>query len=1012
MDFKAEKIRVLCEKLADLKTEVIGYIDGFEYAPCEYKGNANIPDESAVFEKFEKGGRISGKDKHFWFKNKIKTPAKENGKELFFRLTTGHEGEWDAANPQGLIYLNGQIVQGLDTNHTTVPLESDTEYDIMIYFYTGMNGGYFDIIPELIIEDIKINDIYYDIHVPYDAMKCFDEDSDNYITIIKYLDEAVKKINFLVPKSPEFYKSIDEASAYMKDVFYGKICGKSEQTVNCIGHTHIDVAWLWTVAQTREKAQRSFATVLNLMKKYPEYKFMSTQPQLFEFVKNDAPELYERIKTAVKEKRFELEGSMWLEADCNITSGESLVRQILFGKRFFKNEFGVDNKSVWLPDVFGYSAAMPQIMKKSGVEYFVTSKISWSESNTMPHDSFMWQGIDGSEIFTYFMTAQDLPADGKPVNYTTYVGYIRPSQVLGSWKRYHDKKYCNESLITFGFGDGGGGPTADMLEQQRRLAHGIPGIPKTTIDFSRNFINRVRHSFDEYCKTSGYTPKWVGELYLEMHRGTYTSIAKNKRNNRKSEIMYQKAEAVSVLDNLLYGTKYPQEEINSAWKTILLNQFHDIIPGSSIFEVYETTDKEYAKIMECGNNIINEKTSRIAADVKTGGGIFVYNPNAFECSTVINLGNEKIYAENVPALGYKVISEFNANTGITFENGVVNTPFYEVCFDENANISSIYDKENGREINSGVFNEFEVYEDFPREYDAWEITDYYKDKVYKLGKPESISGEKCSSAYCITVTRKFLSSEITQKIYFYEDIRRIDFDTEIDWKQEHQMMKIAFPVNVHATEATYDIQFGSIKRPTHENTSWDKAKFEVCAHKWADISEDDYGVSILNDCKYGYNAEGNTIKLTVLKSATYPNPAADKELHRFSYSVFPHSGSFKSAGTVKEAYVFNNPLTAVAISAQDGSLPEAYSLVKADKENIIIETVKKAEDSDDIVIRLYDAFDRKTSVHLDFGFEFESAYICDMLENDEEKISDGGNALNINVSNFEIVTIKLKGAII
>ena len=510
MDFKAEKIRVLCEKLSELKTDVLGYIDGFEYTSCDYKGSTNAPDEAAVFKKFEKGSRISGKDCHFWFKNKIKTPLKENGKELYFRLTTGNEGEWDAINPQCLVYLNGKIAQGLDMNHTTLPLEFDSEYDIMIYFYTGMNDGYLEFIPELITNDIKINNIYYDIHVPYDAAKCFDESDDNYITIIKYLDEAVRKIYFLVPKSPEFYKSIDEAAAYMKDVFYGSICGKSEKTVNCIGHTHIDVAWLWTVAQTREKAQRSFSTVLNLMTKYPEYKFMSSQPQLFEFVKEDAPELYERIKTAVKEKRFELEGSMWLEADCNITSGESLIRQILFGKRFFSREFGVDNKSVWLPDVFGYTAALPQIMKKSGIEYFVTSKISWNETNTMPHDSFMWQGIDGSEIFTYFMTAQDLPQDNKTLNYTTYVGYIRPSQVLGSWKRYHDKKYTNESLITFGFGDGGGGPTADMLEQQRRLAYGIPGIPKTTIDFSHNFINRVKQNFDEYCKTCGYTPKWVG----------------------------------------------------------------------------------------------------------------------------------------------------------------------------------------------------------------------------------------------------------------------------------------------------------------------------------------------------------------------------------------------------------------------------------------------------------------------------------------------------------------------
>ncbi len=1010
MDFKAEKIRVACDKLLELSTEVLEYIDGFEVAECGYKGISNKPDESAVFQKFEKGSRLYGKDHHFWFRNKIKTPPQKDGKEIYFRLTTGREGKWDAANPQGLVYLNGEIVQGLDVNHTVLQLEFDKEYDILIYFYVGMINKSIDFIPEFITTDIKITDVYYDIHVPFDAAACFDENNDNYITIIKYLDEAVKKINFLVPKSPEFYASLDDASKYLKDVFYGSICGKSEQIVNCIGHTHIDVAWQWTVAQTREKAQRSFSTVLKLMKKYPEYKFMSSQPQLFEFVKQDAPELYERIKKAVAEKKFELEGSMWLEADCNLASGESLIRQILFGKRFFKEEFGVDNKSVWLPDVFGYNAALPQIMKKCGIDYFVTSKISWNETNTIPHDSFMWQGIDGSEIFTYFITAQDLPKDGKPLNITTYVGYIRPSQVLGTWKRYQDKKYNNETLITFGFGDGGGGPTADMLEQQKRLAYGIPGIPKTKIDFSRNFLERAKENFDEYCDMCGYTPKWVGELYLEMHRGTYTSIAKNKRNNRKSEFMYQKAEALSITDNLLFGTEYPYDKIRNAWKIILLNQFHDILPGSSIFEVYEDTDREYAEIMKTGSDMINEKMLRTVSGIKTDGGVFIYNPNAFECSTVATLGDEKIYVENIPSLGYKVLKNFGSSNGITFENGIVNTPFYEVKFDEYANIVSLYDKENSREVVGGTFNEFEIYEDFPREYDAWEITDYYKDKVYRLDKPLSITGEKCGCAYRLTIKRSFLSSEITQNIYFYENIRRIDFDTEIDWKQEHQLMKISFPVNVHATEAAYDIQFGNIKRPTHGNTSWDKAKFEVCAHKWADISEDDYGLSILNDCKYGYSAEGSTLKLTVLKSATYPNPAADKEFHRFSYSLLPHSGNFKSAGTIKESYLFNNPLNAFAVSEQNGFLPEQYSLVKADKDNIIVETVKKAEVGDDVIIRLYDTCDRKSNVHIDFGFEFEEAYICDMLENNEEKISDGGNSVDIHVNNFEIVTLKIKGA--
>ena len=328
--------------------------------------------------------------------------------------------------------------------------------------------------------------------------------------------------------------------------------GDTGAVVHCIGHTHIDVAWQWTLAQTREKAQRSFATVINMMKQYPEYKFMSSQPQLYQYVKRAAPELYDEIKEMVRQGRWEVEGAMWLEADCNLPSGESLIRQIIHGKRFMQREFGVDSKILWLPDVFGYSAALPQILKKCGVEKFVTSKISWSEFNKMPYDSFLWEGMDGTEIFTYFITAQDLPKKGEDDNFTTYVGYIRPSQVLGTWRRFQQKEYNNETLITFGFGDGGGGPTRDMLEQQRRLAYGIPGIPKTKIETAGNFLDKVEKNFNENAEKLRRVPKWVGELYLEMHRGTYTSIAKNKKHNRKSELLLREAEALAAADKDVY----------------------------------------------------------------------------------------------------------------------------------------------------------------------------------------------------------------------------------------------------------------------------------------------------------------------------------------------------------------------------------------------------------------------------------------------------------------------------
>lgn len=1010
MDFIADKVRVLCAKLRKMSEEKLCSIDNTEIAPCDYKNGKNAPDADTKFTPFKSGDRVCGKDKHFWVKINFETPKKIKGKKVCFSLHTGRENEWDATNPQCLVYLNGKIVQGLDVNHTDLLLEFDKKYEMLIYYYVGMIDKYTEIIPELKLIDEKIKELYYDVRVPYEAALCFKKTDDNFITIMKYLDNTLRKVNFLVPGSDEFYKSVDDALCYIKSEFYGKICGKSNATVNCIGHTHIDVAWMWTVAQTREKAQRSFSTVLSYMEQYPEYKFMSSQPQLYEFVKEDAPELYERIKKAVKNKVWEPEGAMWLEADCNITSGESLIRQILFGKRFFKNEFGVDNKTVWLPDVFGYSAAMPQIMKKSGIEYFVTSKISWNETNTMPYDTFYWQGIDGSEIFTYFITAQDLPENGEKVNFTTYVGNITPRQVIGTWERYNQKEYNNETLITFGYGDGGGGPTLDMLEYQRRLAYGIPGIPKTQIGFAYDFLNRVKENFDKNAEQIGFVPRWVGELYLELHRGTYTSIAKNKRNNRKCEFLYQKLETLCVADKLIFNEEYPQVQINAAWKNILLNQFHDIIPGSSIYEVYEVTDSEYKKLINDGSETVKNKLLLISSSIKTDGGVFVYNPNGFNCDTVFDFDGKKVFAKNIAPLGYTVVKEFNDKNSITFDDGILNTPFYEIKFNENADIVMLYDKENKREVNSGIFNEFEIFEDNPRSWDAWEITSYYTNKKYHINNVKSITAKSCGSAFCITVVREFLESVIKQNIYVYENIRRIDFETEIDWKQEHQLMKIAFPVNVHATYATYDIQFGNITRPTHYNTSWDKAKFEVCAHKWADISEDNYGLALLNDCKYGYSAEGNVLKLTVLKSATYPNAMADKEVHRFTYSILPHSGTFKSAHVINESYIVNQPLSAVNIGKQNGTLPETYSLVKCNAENVFVETVKKAEDSDDIIIRLYECFDRKTDVTLDFGFDFESAYICDMTEQNDVAVNADAKSINLCINNFEIVTLKIKGA--
>ena len=455
----------------------------------------------------------------------------------------------------------------------------------------------------------------------------------------------------------------------------------------------------------------AFATVVNMMEQYDDYIFMSSQPQLYQYVKEQDPALYARIKELAAAGRWEVEGAMWLEADCNLISGESMVRQILHGKRFMRGEFGVESNLLWLPDVFGYSAALPQILKKSGVDRFFTAKISWNESNELPHDTFIWEGIDGSQVFASLVHG--------------YVQRLHPHNVYNSWKRYKDKSMTDGTLLTFGYGDGGGGPTYEMLEHHRRLRYGLPGMPKTVIEKAGSFFDRTEKNFRENAAALKNTPKWVGELYLEMHRGTYTSIGKNKRSNRKCELLYQQAETVAVTDMLLHRSAYPAEMLYKNQINILLNQFHDILPGSSIKEVYDVTDQEYARILKEGSAVVEAGLARIAADLKTDGGVFVYNPTPFEQSDYLSVDGKRIYAGNIPAHGWRVVADAAAPSGVAVTEFALENDLLCVLFDKKYHIISIYDKEAGREVLAAgeAANVLEVFEDYPRAYDAWEITE-------------------------------------------------------------------------------------------------------------------------------------------------------------------------------------------------------------------------------------------------------------------------------------------------
>jgi alpha-mannosidase len=1011
---------------------------------------------------FAKGDRWGGRDKRLWFAASFKVPEALEGRTIVLEVSTGREGDWDALNPQFLAYVNGKLRQGLDVNHREIILSKQAAkgevFSIDLHAYSGMKEGLVNLDCRVSAVEEEADRLYYDLDVPYNVAILLDEGDKRRIDILGYLNQSINFIDFRKPYSEEFRRSALEADEYLQKEFYAGYCGHEKIKAICVGHTHIDVAWLWTLAQTREKAARSFSTVLSLMKEYPEYRFMSSQPQLYQFVKKDYPALFEEIKERIAEGRWEAEGGMWLEADCNLASGEALVRQLLFGTRFFEKEFGVKNRILWLPDVFGYSAALPQILKKSGIDYFMTTKISWNEYNKIPYDTFLWRGIDGTEVFTYFISTQDYDAKS---HFTTYNGDLIPKQVMGTWRRYQQKELTDEVLISYGFGDGGGGPTKEMLENARRMEKGIPGCPAVRQGKALDFFTALEK------RASGFKrlPRWVGELYLEYHRGTYTSIARNKKFNRKSELMYQAAELFSVAAGLLANpAAYPQDKLNQGWETILLNQFHDILPGSSIKEVYEDSRRQYLEVLKNGQEILDASFSDISGKITLPSpSVVVFNPLGFERCDLAEFdltegyenaevvdqdgtllpsqtaGDGKIVflASGVPSKGYKAFElrkaapvgattptgtatssgatvPISAPSASTTAAGLVHAlenQFFRLRFDESMNILSLFDKRNGREVlKPGIRgNVLQAFEDKPHNYDAWDINIYYQEKMWEVDSVESAGITEAGAVKStVKVVRRFCDSTITQEISIFNDIPRIDFKTVIDWKETHVLLKAAFPVDIHSDKATYDIQFGNVERPTHWNTSWDQARFEVCAHKWADLSEDGYGVSLLNDCKYGYDIKDGVMRLTLLKSSKEPNPDADREVHEFTYSLYPHRGDFKAAGTVNAAYAFNCPLYAKVENPHEGSLPSLFSLMSVDKENVVLETVKKAEDSGDIVVRLYECYNRRTTVTLITGCAISDAWECDLMENTLVRLSHDENSISFEIQPYEIKTFKLK----
>ena len=973
-----------------------------------------------------------------WFKQTVKIPEEFKGQHVIYNITP-YARRWEnMVNPQFIIFVNGKVVQGGDSNHRYVTLtpcaEGGEELEIYINAYSDdwEWKGEIQLGAQLQVFDDVAFCTYFDILTPLKVAKYKGEDSDARINILKALNEACNILNIDTNDREVFHESCIAASQYLDENLYGKF---EEATCWAVGHTHIDVAWLWRLRQSREKACRSFSTVLKLMEEYPEYKFMSSQAQLYDYVKQDYPEVFERIRQRVKEGRWEAEGSMWVEADTNVASGEALVRQFMVGKRFFRQEFGVDNKIMWLPDVFGYSAAIPQLIKKCGMEYFMTTKISWNEYNKFPYDTFMWRGIDGTEVLSHFPPSCHVTVDERKNWQSTYNSKLRPLYVLGGYKRYSQKDLSKDFLMSYGFGDGGGGPTVEMLEYGRRMTKGIQGCPVVKQSSSLDFFRDL----DKKVTGNKRLPTWCGELYLEFHRGTLTSQARNKKYNRKSECMYHDVETLSAIANKEVGFSYPRERLLENWKLILLNQFHDILPGSSISVVYEDSKEDYERVLAEGRDMESSAKSALVSKINLDSkSIVVFNTTGFDrfdavtveapskdVFTLIDMqGNEVKYQNtydgkivfciNVPAKGYTTVKVKDgapvAAESVDAECSSVDTPFFSVEFNDEYNISKLLHKQTGRNVapDGEVLGKVIAYQDRPHNHEAWDIKCYFEEVSWNLDFKSASIIENGAVRAVYKVERTFRNSTFTEFYVFYNDIDRIDVYYEADWKEDHVVLKADYPVDVNAVRATFDIQFGNIERSTTTNTTWEFAQFEESMHKWVDLSDNSFGLSVINDCKYGCDVKNGRIRPTLFRCATSPNHIQDREFHSFMFSIYPHAKKVADSGVVAQAYNVNFPLTAVIAEKNEGSLPAEYSFVSCNAENVVIETVKVAEDSDSIIVRAYETWNSKTTASFKFAGDIISATECNLLEEEDTEVCFDGNTLTATFKPFEIKTFKVK----
>ncbi len=953
----------------------------------------------------------AGQDTNFVLRGSFELPEGYEKPALFLPL--GVAGDI-FTHPEATAYIDGQLVASVDRYHQLIYLDPEfadgQAHDLMLHGWTGLTGWPPDasnptrlmIRPCHVVDlDPVLQEFVTLSEVTLDTACHNEVDSNVRERLLHVLDQAYLELDTRGPFTAAFRDTVSPALAHLRQGIASAGPPK-EEVLHAIGHAHMDIAYLWPISQIRRKNARTYSNVLRLMDRHPDVTFSHSQPQLYAYTKQDYPQVFDAIKTRIAEGRWEVMGGMWVEADCNIPSGESLVRQIVLGRRWFEEEFGdVETPVLWLPDTFGFPWSLPQLMKQAGLEYFVTNKLNWNQYNRMPSSTTWWQGIDGSRVLAHCLTT---PRDVQHLPFpTNYKSDLSADEVIGTITHARGP-HMSARPIAYGYGDGGGGPTDELVRMARAFGS-MPGAPKLR-------MSTVRDAMAALAAEGDALPVWNGELYLEGHRGTYTSQGWIKRANREAEELLHAAEAALVMAHPAGVPAETLVELRRLWELLCLNQFHDIITGSSITAVFDDARADMARVRQGAVALRDAALANLAV----GAGLSVFNPAPVPSAAIVEL-KEPGHGQDItggslaaisPVPGYAIVpfqladppdavSARETADGITLENALVS-----ITVSPDGRVPSFFDKRQSREIidtrepAAGLW----ISEDRPVSWDAWDIDVFHYERAEPIPAPVSVAIDETGPLRAsVRVEPTIGNSRIIQHIRLWAGSPRVDFYTWANWQERHTLLRAKVPTTIHSAEARFEIQWGEIARPTHRNTSWDYARFEVPAQRWADLSERGFGLALLNDSKYGHAAHDSTLEITLIKSSTSPDPKADRGEHRFTYALMPHDGDL--AQVRAEARRLNQPV--VVVEGQPRPKPP---LVAVSPETVIVETVKPADDGRGFILRVYESDHRRCRARLALGPSVGQVLRTDLREQDADPVPVENGEVILDLNPFEIVTLR------